>query len=560
MKHRLAAPPLAATATAFAQPAPDVAALSRRCPISTAARPVQAGADAVQRRRAERARAADDRPAGRSPAASSRACTGARAIPTGWRSTTRSRATTTPRAQQRAALPDDQRQPLGSASTRTVRSSARRRCRPATRSIPPDLTRAQIERYVASHPGRRRRDLQPVHRGAPAGRRSWSGRPYHDEFKRVRDRRRRGAAAGRRALAPIAAFARFLRLRADALLTDDYYASDIAWLELKNPKFDVIFAPYETYLDDLLGVKTSYGAAVLIRNEPESRNLAEYQQWVPDIQDALPLAGGGPAVGARPRDADGSDGRAVPRRRPAARLPGGGGQPAERSAHPPGEGHQEDLLQELHGRARQRSHPAAGGARHGCGPGAARVGRRLPGVDGDARDLSRPRAGVCAPRAARQVDIREAIGPAYSGLEEAKADVVGMFAPEVAGGRRRAAEGSARGVLRVVCRRHFPHGAVRHRRGARPRRDDGVQLPVRAGRDRRTPAARYAIDYAKMPAAIAQLAKELLEQEATGDRARAEAWFAKYDRMPPALTAALARAADVPVDVDPMFSFAEPVR
>ena len=63
-----------------------------------------------------------------------------------------------------------------------------------------------------------------------------------------------------------------------------------------------------------------------------------------------------------------------------------------------------------------------------------------------------------------------------------------------------------------------------------------------------------------MPAAIAALAKELLEQEATGDRARAEAWFAKYDRMPAALTTALAAATDVPIDVDPVFSFAEPVR
>ena len=51
----------------------------------------------------------------------------------------------------------------------------------------------------------------------------------------------------------------------------------------------MIFAPYETYLDDLLGVKTSYGASVLIRNDAESQNLAKYQQWVPDIQDALPL-------------------------------------------------------------------------------------------------------------------------------------------------------------------------------------------------------------------------------------------------------------------------------
>jgi hypothetical protein len=63
-----------------------------------------------------------------------------------------------------------------------------------------------------------------------------------------------------------------------------------------------------------------------------------------------------------------------------------------------------------------------------------------------------------------------------------------------------------------------------------------------------------------MPGALEQLAKELLDQEATGDRARAEAWFSKYDRMPQALTMVLAGATDVPVDVDPIFSFAEPVR
>ena len=111
---------------------------------------------------------------------------------------------------------------------------------------------------------------------------------------------RAGGAALRdaAALSDDKAFANFLRLRADALLTDDYYASDIAWVDLENPKFDVIFAPYETYLDDLLGVKTSYGAAVLVRNEAESRKLAKFVQYVPDIQDALPLA---PRTGRRRR-------------------------------------------------------------------------------------------------------------------------------------------------------------------------------------------------------------------------------------------------------------------
>ena len=66
---------------------------------------------------------------------------------------------------------------------------------------------------------------------------------------------------------------------------------------------------------------------------------------------------------------------------------------------------------------------------------------------------------------------------------------------------------------------------------------------------------RYAIDYARMPAALAQLAKELLQTEATGDRDRAEAWFAKYDKMPAELKSALAAVGDIPVDIRPTFSF-----
>jgi len=79
--------------------------------------------------------------------------------------------------------------------------------------------------------------------------------PYHEAYARWL----RPMAADLRAAAKLsddAAFAHYLNLRAQALLTDDYYASDVAWLDLKNPKVDLIFAPYETYLDGVLGVKT----------------------------------------------------------------------------------------------------------------------------------------------------------------------------------------------------------------------------------------------------------------------------------------------------------------
>jgi hypothetical protein len=77
------------------------------------------------------------------------------------------------------------------------------------------------------------------------------------------------------------------------------------------------------------------------------------------------------------------------------------------------------------------------------------------------------------------------------------------------------------------------------------------------GAIRHDASGRYAIEASKMPAALANLSKELLETEATGDRARAEAWFKKYETMPPDLAAALKAAGDVPVDIDPQIPFPE---
>jgi hypothetical protein len=73
-------------------------------------------------------------------------------------------------------------------------------------------------------------------------------------------------------------------------------------------------------------------------------------------------------------------------------------------------------------------------------------------------------------------------------------------------------------------------------------------------------SGRYAIDYAKISTAIEDLAKELLEIEATGDRSRAENWFKKYGAIPAELKTALEAAADIPVDITPVFSFPHRVR
>ncbi len=80
------------------------------------------------------------------------------------------------------------------------------------------------------------------------------------------------------------------------------------------------------------------------------------------------------------------------------------------------------------------------------------------------------------------------------------------------------------------------------------------------GAIKRRSSGEYAIDYGIMPGVLADLAKELLDIEATGDRERAENWFKKYDVMPAELQVSLKAASKVPVDVDPVFSFPEKIR
>jgi len=421
---------------------------------------------------------------------------------------------------------------------------------------PPNLTREEIEHYLAAHPEKRREIFDPY----TLVRRKGSdlvGAPYHEAFKPFVAA---AAAALRRAaaLSDDRAFVRFLRLRAAALSTDDYFASDLAWLELEHPKIDLIFAPYETYLDDLLGVKTSYGAAVLVRNEEESRTLAIYERWVPDIQEALPLA---------PADRPSVRGHLTPMEVMDAPFRAGdlrhGYQAVADNLPNDPRIHQEKGTKKIFfknfmdARVREVILPLA--ARLMAPEQARRVSAGGYLATTVMHEISHGLGPAFARQQGRQVDIREAIGGAYSALEEAKADVVGMFALGwlVDRGvlpRSRLDEYYASyvaGILRTV---RFGAGEAHGRAEMMEFNDLSEQGAITAS------GGRYAVDAAKMPGAIDRLARELLEQEAAGDRARAEAWFARYGAMPPALRRALDLAADVPVDIDPVFAFAERFR
>ena len=82
---------------------------------------------------------------------------------------------------------------------------------------------------------------------------------------------------------------KYLELRAQALVDDNYQPSDFAWMEMKDNTIDVIIGPIETYEDRLFGYKAAYEAYVLIKDKEWSARLAKYAGLLPDLQRGLPI-------------------------------------------------------------------------------------------------------------------------------------------------------------------------------------------------------------------------------------------------------------------------------
>lgn len=89
-------------------------------------------------------------------------------------------------------------------------------------------------------------------------------------------------------LAEDAGLKKYLTERRKALLTDDYYASDLAWMDMKNSKLDFVVGPIENYDDALYGKKTSYESFILVKDEKWSNDLAKFVGMLPRLQQELP--------------------------------------------------------------------------------------------------------------------------------------------------------------------------------------------------------------------------------------------------------------------------------
>jgi hypothetical protein len=153
---------------------------------------------------------------------------------------------------------------------------------PGAGFYPIDMTRDEFER--ADLP--RKTSEYTVLRRDPKG--ALTVVPYSVEWREPLGRAA-GLLSQASGLAEDEGLSKYLDLRAKALLSDEYRASDLAWLDMKRNRIDIVIGPIETYRDQLFGYKAAFEAYVLVKDMEWSRRLARYAAMLPELQRGLPV-------------------------------------------------------------------------------------------------------------------------------------------------------------------------------------------------------------------------------------------------------------------------------
>ncbi|MGV7208931.1 dipeptidyl-peptidase 3 family protein [Oxalobacteraceae bacterium A2-2] len=382
---------------------------------------------------------------------------------------------------------------------------------------------------------------------------------YSDEYRPELEKAAallRGAAAD----TDNASLKKFLSLRADALLSNDYLASDFAWMDLDAP-VDITFGPYETYNDELFGYKAAFEAYVNVRDEKETRKLDFFAKHLQELEDNLPLdaqyrnpkvGGAAPMVVVNQVYGAGDGNMGV--QTAAYNLPNDERIISQR-------GSKRVMLKNVQQAkfkatltpiarlvlkpADQKdvdfdsffTHILAHEITHGLGPHITKAGGKE----------STPRQ-----------DLKEA----YSTIEEAKADITGLYAL-----RYMMDQGQLKGVLgqgeaaeRKLYTTFLASGFRTLHFGLTDSHARGMAIQMNYLLDKGGFVSHgegtFAVDFRKIKQAVADLDREFLTIEATGDYARARDMMAKYVVIRPDVQKALDKMKAVPNDIRPSFTTA----
>ena len=412
---------------------------------------------------------------------------------------------------------------------------------------PEDMTRDEFERWA---PEEAKGFFSVIRR--KTGSRSLEAVPYHRAYQLDLERAAKLLRESA-ALTDNASLKRFLESRAAAFLNDDYYQSDIDWMDLDAP-IDITIGPYETYNDELFGYKAAFEAYICLKDEAETAKLANFTQHLQEVENHLPIDGAyrNPKLAANMpirvvnqvmSAGDGNHGVQTA----AFNLPNdervilrkgskkvmlknvqhakfdGTLIPISRVVLPPAA--QPDLSFDWF-----FTHILAHEISHGIGPHEIAVNGKKTSVRLELKDL-------------------------YSTIEEAKADATGLFMVQYFFDRGilQGGEANERKLYNT-----FLASAFRTLRfGIQEAHGRGMALQFNFLSDHgafiERPDGKFEVDYAKVKGAVRDLTHELLTLEARGDYATAKQMLDRLGTMRPSLQRALDKLKDIPVDIRPIF-------
>lgn len=151
---------------------------------------------------------------------------------------------------------------------------------------PADLTKEEFEAWVSAHPDQKEA-LESQYTVVLRDGAVLKAVPYHQHYPQSAEIAALLEEAA--ALADNPSLKKYLQLRAKAIQTDDYYESDMAWMDLKDNNIDVVIGPIENYEDALFNYKTAYECAVMVKDAEGTKELQMFKQHIDAFERALPI-------------------------------------------------------------------------------------------------------------------------------------------------------------------------------------------------------------------------------------------------------------------------------
>ena len=416
---------------------------------------------------------------------------------------------------------------------------------------PAGLTKEQFDDYLAKHPDQAKALTDPYTVVKRQGDKLVAV-PYSQEYKEWLEpaaRKLEEAAA----ITTNPSLKKFLTLRAKAFRTDDYFESELAWMDLKDTPIEMVIGPYETYTDGLYGAKTAFEAFVVLRNPTESSALDVYKSHLRDMEANLPeeeqyknfkRGFESPiSVGDQIR-AGGDANHGI--QTVAFNLPND-----ERVRE--AKGAKKVILQNVLGAKYDRIlQPMASLVL--VPQDAANVNKRYMYLETLFHELSHSLGPGSITVNGQQTTVDKALKDVGSGFEEAKADVTGaynvLFMMD---------QGVLPAAEKPQIRAAYVAGLFRAMRfGDTDAHGRGAAMQYRYLRDKGgivwdADAKRFRIDPAKLDAGIRDLVHDIIHLQGTGDYNGTKAFLAKWAVMDAEAKQVTGEMGHIPVDIHPIY-------